>query len=408
MSLIRDLPLLPVWVNPQHLTATALLVLSGHRLRAVGVLDGTALVGVLTREEAAAAGANALVSQAMRPIERTVAANEDVRVVADVFVAENLDFAPVLDGDTFLGVVTATMLLKELGRSYDPLTGLSWSDRLREWGHDQLQAGEELTIVFVDLDQFGQYNKRFGHIVGDKVLQGVAKYLRERIVPETDVLVRYGGDEFAIASVRPREELEEFAEELKAHMDELRIEESPQPVTFSLGIHGGRRRRERENVHPSATLDNLINIASRNCQLAKQARVDDAPADRPPLAAYQLLSVHADPSAERGVTTVILSVGGAVASGADPRGGKPLAESVAVAAAKALERAVAGSSLSISRVEIIGEGDDRLVRVQGQGAVAGVARPVSAERKVGSDEVQATALATIEALLSAQVPPSAS
>src|SRR5262249_10053302 len=140
------------------------------------------------------------------PIE--MSASTPVRTAAKIFVDNALDIVPVVSGDGYVGLLSANQLLSELGRSWDPMTGLSWSDRLRDWGVEMLQTGQEITIAFVDLNEFGAYNKQHGHIVGDRVLRAIAVMLANLIKPETDVLVRYGGDEFVIGTIRPRQELE--------------------------------------------------------------------------------------------------------------------------------------------------------------------------------------------------------
>jgi len=52
-------------------------------------------------------------------------------------------------------------------------------------------------VVMIDVDRFKEVNDRFGHLVGDKALQSVAQSILSNL-RQTDVLVRYGGDEFVI------------------------------------------------------------------------------------------------------------------------------------------------------------------------------------------------------------------
>jgi diguanylate cyclase len=76
----------------------------------------------------------------------------------------------------------------------DPLTGLG-NRQMMTSAIDR--GGEELSAVFVDVDQFKQVNDRFSHAVGDEVLRRIAVILRTQCRSE-DVPVRYGGDEFLI------------------------------------------------------------------------------------------------------------------------------------------------------------------------------------------------------------------
>ena len=57
-----------------------------------------------------------------------------------------------------------------------------------------------LTAVIIDLDDFKQINDRFTHLVGDQVLIHVTN-LTKAVLRESDVLVRYGGEEFLLLLV---------------------------------------------------------------------------------------------------------------------------------------------------------------------------------------------------------------
>jgi diguanylate cyclase (GGDEF)-like protein len=59
------------------------------------------------------------------------------------------------------------------------------------------RQGEPLSLLVFDLDRFGEVNERFGQIVGDQVLLHVANVFRAN-VRASDVIGRYGGEEFAM------------------------------------------------------------------------------------------------------------------------------------------------------------------------------------------------------------------
>ena len=88
--------------------------------------------------------------------------------------------------------------IRHLAR-YDSLTGLPNRMHLRERMEAVLaMAGPKPSAIhFVDLDQFKQVNDTLGHPRGDMLLRAVADRLK-RLVRETDLVARFGGDEFVV------------------------------------------------------------------------------------------------------------------------------------------------------------------------------------------------------------------
>jgi diguanylate cyclase (GGDEF)-like protein len=82
---------------------------------------------------------------------------------------------------------------------YDSLTGLPNRMFLREQMEKALAAAgaNACAVMFVDLDQFKHVNDTLGHPRGDLLLRAVADRLR-RLVRATDIVARFGGDEFVI------------------------------------------------------------------------------------------------------------------------------------------------------------------------------------------------------------------
>jgi len=83
---------------------------------------------------------------------------------------------------------------------YDALTDLSNRVLFRERLEQALKAirpGEQLAVMYVDIDEFKSINDALGHAIGDELLKGVADRLRG-CLKDTDVAARLGGDEFAV------------------------------------------------------------------------------------------------------------------------------------------------------------------------------------------------------------------
>jgi len=83
----------------------------------------------------------------------------------------------------------------------DGLTGLlnhrAFHDRLNQEYERFRRYGSHLSLIVADFDDLKKFNDNYGHPVGDEVLRMVGEILRETS-RETDILARYGGDEFVI------------------------------------------------------------------------------------------------------------------------------------------------------------------------------------------------------------------
>jgi diguanylate cyclase (GGDEF)-like protein len=66
-----------------------------------------------------------------------------------------------------------------------------------EWNR-ALRSKSELSLVLLDIDHFKLYNDTYGHQTGDECLQRVAEALADAINRPTDLVARFGGEEFAI------------------------------------------------------------------------------------------------------------------------------------------------------------------------------------------------------------------
>jgi diguanylate cyclase (GGDEF)-like protein len=85
----------------------------------------------------------------------------------------------------------------------DPLTGCHNRRSLFELFDEALKAalkdGTRLTCFMIDIDHFKSVNDRYGHAVGDQVIQGIADVLMTNSRGE-DIVGRYGGEEFCVIS----------------------------------------------------------------------------------------------------------------------------------------------------------------------------------------------------------------
>ena len=131
-----------------------------------------------------------------------------------------------LDGDILINEDGRDEMLKKLIRYdrelyMDALTG-AYNSRYYE---DQLKQTEMVAgVAMIDLDDFKLHNDTYGHNAGDLVLETVVNVIRNSI-RKTDVLVRFGGDEFLL--VMPDILEASFQKKLKQIQNEIHEAEVP-------------------------------------------------------------------------------------------------------------------------------------------------------------------------------------
>jgi diguanylate cyclase (GGDEF)-like protein len=148
---------------------------------------------------------------------------------------------------------------------YDSLTGLPNRMFLREQMEKALAAaGANVSaILFVDLDQFKQVNDTLGHPRGDMLLRAVADRLR-RLVRSSDIVARFGGDEFVIVQtpISDSEEAAALARRIVASLSETYEVDGHQVV---IGASVGIALSPRDATGP----DHLLKIADMALYWAK-------------------------------------------------------------------------------------------------------------------------------------------
>ncbi len=105
-----------------------------------------------------------------------------------------------------------------------------------------------LSLLFVDIDHFKNFNDTYGHQIGDYILKEFCKTLKDNI-RKYDTLARYGGEEFAIILPSTNEEESvAAAEKLRTTIEQTLFENSDYQaeyqLTASIGISTGRPASE--------------------------------------------------------------------------------------------------------------------------------------------------------------------
>jgi diguanylate cyclase (GGDEF)-like protein len=138
---------------------------------------------------------------------RNVASGQITHSVLETTDGRSIEIVnrPLHDG----GWVTTHEDITERKRAEERITHLAHYDALtdlpnRALFHEQLKRklaciapGEQLAVIYIDIDEFKSINDSLGHLIGDELLKSVAVSLG-CCVKETDFVARLGGDEFAV------------------------------------------------------------------------------------------------------------------------------------------------------------------------------------------------------------------
>ncbi|MCF8076173.1 MAG: GGDEF domain-containing protein, partial [Desulfotignum sp.] len=119
-----------------------------------------------------------------------------------VFTQDNSELMSTLANILAMSLNNAQKFNRLRERSaIDGLTGLCNHTRFKEVIKQEFNRsaryGKPITLVMLDGDDFKVINDTYGHLAGDMVLQELAGCLKQS-VRTTDIVARYGGDEFAI------------------------------------------------------------------------------------------------------------------------------------------------------------------------------------------------------------------
>lgn len=153
------------------------------------------------------------------------------------------------------------------GTTHDNLTGLYNRPYFDETYEQQIALSRryntDLSILFLDIDNFKEINDNYGHITGDLALQDVAEVIRTT-KRESDIAARYGGEEFVL--LMPNTSCIDaviLAERIRERVEKMEI--STRDGTFCLTISGGLASFPLNSTNPK----DLLFMADSALYLAK-------------------------------------------------------------------------------------------------------------------------------------------
>ena len=193
-----------------------------------------------------------------------------------VFLSAELDISKQLNamrlgGDDFLTkpiqpahLISAVKIRAERYRDLraymirDSLTGLFNHSKIEEQLHIELSRAERsqhpLAYAMVDIDHFKSINDNYGHAAGDQVIKSLAR-LMQKTLRKTDVIGRYGGEEFAVLLYNANpEQAFDIMENLRTDFEKIEQLYDNQlfKVTFSCGIAFYPQLKHAKELHKCA------------------------------------------------------------------------------------------------------------------------------------------------------------
>jgi len=161
--------------------------------------------------------------------------NDLVHLQSSLQVIVDEQFRLAIEKEFAQRVETLTRLAER-----DPLTGLpnraAFEQRLRDETLRARRYGRTFSVILFDVDGFKSVNDRFGHLIGDQVLAGVAREL-QRSLRQSDAVFRYGGDEFiALCPETPSLAMETLLNRLESN---LRAYHAQANLAEGIGISWG-------------------------------------------------------------------------------------------------------------------------------------------------------------------------
>lgn len=131
----------------------------------------------------------------------------------------------------------------------------------------------EITIFFMDIDDFKKVNDEFGHVIGDKVLIRIAKILEEN-TRKSDIIARWGGEEFVCAFINStKEDAISTSQRIREKMkkDYILKDLVPYAITGSFGL---TKLKAEDN------LDSVIRRADNLMYKSKESGKDQVSIDK--------------------------------------------------------------------------------------------------------------------------------
>lgn len=154
----------------------------------------------------------------------------------------------------------------------DPLTQVANRKALKERLEQEFKRAQRndrpLSILFIDIDHFKNYNDQYGHLQGDNCLIAVADLLKSMFNRAYDFVARFGGEEFVVLLPETRQqEAILLAERFRQAVNRLEVPVAEQELVPEITVSIGVNTHGQEQFYPS--IESFVHSADELLYLAK-------------------------------------------------------------------------------------------------------------------------------------------
>lgn len=149
----------------------------------------------------------------------------------------------------------------------DSLTGLlnktGLTAKFRELSLDKSERN--IAVILIDIDNFRGYNHMYGFDKSDTCLYNICNYIKIIAKPYTDIISRFGGDDFVLILENMEQyEIVKLAEQIRQGIETMALPFGEGIVTISIGVSGIKKLKDTE------TYSLLLNEADDQLMIAKK------------------------------------------------------------------------------------------------------------------------------------------
>lgn len=169
---------------------------------------------------------------------------------------------------TQLQIIEYINTIEQLG-SIDTLTNIpnrrGFDNRMNTEWIRSMREKEPISILMIDIDKFKLYNDTYGHLLGDNALKSVAAVIKKMLMRRTDVVSRWGGEEFIVLMLNTGlDGALVIAERIRAAVEREIIQGTNTSVTISIGVNSEIPTTQR-------TISDFISEADKALYAAKNS-----------------------------------------------------------------------------------------------------------------------------------------